>query len=291
MIVITCECIYSKVYIFYITIQQFCPRIPTAILTVSHPWRRRRPALLPCSDITAPAAAPLLLLIVRSGCSSVAHHRAPHSAAQTEEEWHNGRVHIMQAVVAALLLSAAWLPASDSLSAAQGGGATCFPGFSKACCAALAAAGAAPGFKKANDGILAMIGEVEEPVFQQCAASRAPCPVRLPNGTSEAAACCTADALPGWTIGRPAQAVDALRAAGAAAAGSGSIYWVNVNQTDARKPDNVTASGVVQQNVRNQYPAWYPEACNPKAIGGQETMFCSGAGPPVLECRCTVTKQ
>ena len=94
------------------------------------------------------------------------------------------------------------------------------------------------------------------------------------------------------------QAVDTLRAAGAAVVGGGSIYWVNVNQTDARKPDNVTASGVVQQVISHQYPAWYPKTCDPKAIAGQETMFCSGAtgvgAPPhnaVLECLCTVTKQ
>ena len=95
----------------------------------------------------------------------------------------------------------------------------------------------------------------------------------------------------GWATGRPAQAVDALRTAGAAVPGGGRIYWVSVNQTDARKPDNVTASGVVRQVVSHQYPAWYPEACDPKSIAGQETMFCSAGGPPVLECLCTVTKQ
>jgi hypothetical protein len=136
-----------------------------------------------------------------------------------------------------------------------------------------------------------MTAEVVEPVFAQCVASRSPCSVYLRNRTSEAAACCTADALSGWTTDHAVQAVDALRTAGAAVPGGGSIYWVNVNQTDARKPDNVTASGVVQQVVAHQYPAWYPNACDPKAIAGQETMFCSGGGPPVLDCLCTVTKQ
>lgn len=45
----------------------------------------------------------------------------------------------------------------------------------------------------------------------------------------------------------------------------------------------MTASGMVQQSVSHQYPARYPEACDPKVIAGQESMFCNGVGAPVLE--------
>ena len=84
--------------------------------------------------------------------------------------------------------------------------------------------------------------------------------------------------------------MDDLRLAGATVPGGGTLWWVNVNQTDcAGSPFTGCRTGtgakIRRKVVSRQYPAWYPAACPAAAIGGQETMFCSGTGPPVIECK------
>jgi hypothetical protein len=163
--------------------------------------------------------------------------------------------------------------------------AGCFPGFSKACCAALAAAQASPAFQQAEQKVMGASGEAAGRAFAACAAQATPCALRLPNGTHAAASCCAASAQPFWASGFSAAAVAALRGAGSAIPGGGSMWWVDVNQTDGSGPAHIS-----RKLITSQYPAWYPSACSPASIGQQETMFCSGAGPPVLQCHCTVSK-
>eukprot|EP01047_Picozoa_sp_COSAG01_P085320 COSAG01_NODE_18695_length_1059_cov_1.797917_1_plen_256_part_01 len=163
--------------------------------------------------------------------------------------------------------------------------AGCFPGFSKACCAALAAAQASPAFQQAEQKVMGASGEAAGRAFAACAAQATPCALRLPNGTHAAASCCAASARPFWASGFSAAAVAALRGAGSAIPGGGSMWWVDVNQTDGSGPAHIS-----RKLITSQYPAWYPSACSPASIGQQETMFCSGAGPPVLQCHCTVSK-
>ena len=85
---------------------------------------------------------------------------------------------------------------------------SCFPGFSEACCNALAVAEAMPAFKQASGELEGAAGEAAGEALAVCTAASAPCTFRLPNGSSTAnASCCAADGFPFWSAGAPAKAM------------------------------------------------------------------------------------
>ena len=178
--------------------------------------------------------------------------------------------------------------------------ATCFPGFSAACCADQKRAEANAAYQNAESELESASGQAVAISMDLCKRDAEKCSITLPNGTVvKDAQCCSIDGRSTWASGQPAKAVAAIEAAGAAVAGGGSIWWVSIDQVDETAPTIVprssssSSSGVSEINITAQFPNWYPSSCsNASAISLFSTMMCQGGGgvSSVIACRATALK-